>query len=61
MEVFFAVAGCLGAFALGALTAGWSGGRRKAPQQEEIPQEIRRQWEDFLSYTGYPGEEPYEN
>lgn len=64
MEVLFAVAGCLGAFALGTLTAGRNNSRRQAAgqEEEEIPQELRQQWENFLSYTGYPEEEgPYED
>ena len=58
MEVLFAVAACLGAFALGAMAqkprlTGKT--RETAPDpEEELPPGLRRQWEDFLRYTGYP-------
>ncbi len=53
MEVLFAVAGCLCAFALGFLarSCGVSGGGQP-PQQQDLPPGLARQWDDFLSYTG---------
>ena len=50
MEVLFAVAGCLGAFALGLLARG------REPAEPDMPPELERQWENFLSYTGWPEE-----
>lgn len=56
MEVLFAVAGCLGAFALGVLACGRTGPRLREGGQKspDVPPELARQWEEFLSYTGYP-------
>lgn len=65
MEVLFAVAGCLGAFVLGALAAGYRYARQVeqgtgTEPEAELPPGLRRQWEDFLSYTGYPGEDEHD-
>ena len=65
MEVLFAVTGCLGAVVLGALAAGYRHARQVeqgtgAEPEAELPPGLRRQWEDFLSYTGYPGEDEHD-
>ncbi len=58
MEVLFAVAGCLGAFALGLLARGAATppARGREPADPDMPPGLERQWEDFLSYTGRPEE-----
>ena len=56
MEVLFAVAGCLGAFALG-LLAGRPirpRARGEEPAAPDMPPELRRQGDDFVNYTGRP-------
>ncbi len=52
MEVLFAVAGCLGAFALGVLACGRTAPRLQPGDRADVPPELERQWEAFLRYTG---------
>ncbi len=61
MEVLFAAAGCLGAFALGLAANRICAGRPQedgqdtAPGEEELPPAVKRQWRDFLQYDGRGG------
>lgn len=61
MEVLFAIAGCLGAFALGLAANRLCAARPQdnraeaPPEQEDLPPGLKRQWQDFLQYDGRGG------